>query len=207
MSPYDMTPSYRTEDSEFEEAPDQERALFLQRHWGHPLAPLKRKKNRFWADRPAWDPFRTAYEEVSDGRETFLLKSWRTDIAAPRQYALLRGSLAMTTVVALPEEPLQSALAHSFSYSAVELASLVKTVQHTVAALPPEELIPAHCSANDPQLSFAYLPEHHLRRVIRRCGETPLPIETERLWNFLLSRQQDEELTVEVRQYCRPCFS
>jgi len=207
MSSSDAAPHYRSQGDDFEEEPDQERAAFLRRHRGHPLTVLKRKTDRFFADRPVWDPLRTAYEEVTDGREMFLLKSWRTDITAPRQYTLLRGSLDMTTTVALPEEPLRDTLAHSFPCSAAQLASLVKALQHAVATLPPEELIPAYCAADDPEVSFAYLAEHHLRMLAHRCSDAGLASERKRLWDFLISKQQEEELTVEMRQHCRLNFS
>src|SRR5215470_672029 len=67
VSPSDAAPHYSLRGDELEEESDQSQTLFLQRHWGHPLAPLKKKKDRFYADRPVWDPFRTAYEEVFDG--------------------------------------------------------------------------------------------------------------------------------------------
>src|SRR5204862_88140 len=188
MSPSDAAPHYRSQGDDFEEEPDQERAAFLQRHRGHPLTVLKRKTDRFFADRPVWDPL-------------------RTDITAPRQYTLLRGSLDMTTTVALPEEPLRDTLAHSSPCSAAQLASVVKALQHAVATLPPEELIPAYCAADDPEVSFAYLAEHHLRMLAHRCSEAGLASERKRLWDFFISKQQEEELTVEMRQHCRLNFS
>jgi len=207
MSPYDTAPLYRARGNDFEEEPDQERNAFLQRHWGHPLTTLKRKKDRVSSDRPVWDPFRIAYEEVTNGREIFLLKSWRADIAAPRQYALLRGSLSIATTLTLPEEPLRSSLAGCFTAFSPLLPSLMKVLQRTVAMLPSEELIPAYCSADDPQVSFAYLAEHHLRMLVRCCYESGLTLEKDRLWHFFTTKQQEEELTVEMRQHCRPCFS
>lgn len=207
MSPTDTAPHYVIHNNELEEQPDQERTAFLQRHWGHLLMPLKRKKDHFCADRPVWDPFRTAYEEVTDGYETFLLKSWRADINAPRQYTLLRGSLDMTMTLRLPERPLCDSLAETFPCPPGQLAGVVKTLQHTVATLPAEELIPAYCSADDPQVSFAYLGEYHLRLLVNRCAEAGLCTEKTRLWNFFASKQEDDELTVEVRQHCRPNFA
>jgi hypothetical protein len=188
MSPADAAPLYRARGDDFEEEPDQERTLFLQSHSGHALTALKKKRDKFFADRPVWDPFRVAYEEVTDGRETFLLKSWRAALTAPRQYALLRGRLDVATTVALPEEPLHSSLASCFPAFAPLLPGLLKALQRTVSALPANELIPAYCSAEDPQLSFAYLAGHHLRvdatklpplllvRVLWRRGGRPCQI-------------------------------
>ncbi len=207
MSPADSAPLYRQRGDDFEEEPDQERTIFLQRHSGHPLRALKKKRDKFSADRPVWDPFRVAYEEVTDGRETFLLKSWRADLTTPRQYALLRGSLDIATTVTLPEEPLRSSLAGGFPAYTPLLSGLIKALQHTVSTLPPNELIPAYCSAKDPQLSFAYLAGHHLRMLVRCCSEAGLTLEKDRVWHFFTTRQQEEELTVEMRQHCRPCFS
>src|SRR4051812_44136989 len=156
FSPYTAV-LYRQQGDDYEETPDHERGNFLQRHSGHHLTALKKKKDKFSADRPVWDPFRVAYEEVTDGRESFLLKSWRADLATPRQYSLLRGHLAMTTTVTLPEEPLRSSLADCFGSYAPFLPSVMRALQRTVSLLPPDGLIPAYCSAEEPQLSFAYL--------------------------------------------------
>lgn len=208
MSPYDTAPLYQQRGDDFEEVPDdEEHSTFLQRHSGHSLRTLKKKKDKFSADRPFWDPFRVVYEEVTDGQETFLLKSWRADLTALRQYALLRGSLDMTATVTLPEEPLWSSLAGSFPAFTPLLPGLIKVLQRRVSLLPPKELIPAYCSADDPQLSFAYLAEHHLRMIVRCCSETGLTLERDQLWHFFTIRQQEEELIIEVRQHCRPHFS
>jgi len=207
MSPYDTVPLYRVHGNDLAEEPAQERETFLRRHRSHQLTTLKKKKDRFYADRPVWDPCRTAYEEVTDGRETFLLKSWRTDLAEPRHYALLRGLLDTKTAIALPEEPLRGSLTECFPAFTPFLSGLMRALQRIVAKLPAEELIPAYCSADDPQLSFAYLAEHHLRVLVRCCSEAGLTVERDRLWHFFVIRQQEEELTIEVRQYCRPSFS
>src|SRR4029077_9686605 len=87
---------------------------FARQHQHHPLGMLKRKRARVWADRPLWDPYRITYEEVTNGRETFLLKSWRPALSEPRLYALLRGSLDITATVTLPEEPLRESLFEYF---------------------------------------------------------------------------------------------
>ena len=207
MSPYDSVPLYHIHGNNFEEEPAQERESFLRKHWSHPLTMLKRKKERFYADRPVWDPFRVAYEEVTDGRETFLLKSWRADLAEPRHYALLRGRLDMNVTATLPEDLLYDSLAGCFPSFRPLLPGLLKALQRIVVIIPPEELIPAYCSADDPQVSFAYLAEHHLRMLVRCCYDAGLAIEKDRLWHFFITRQQEEELTIELRQHCHPCFS
>src|ERR1044071_1029884 len=92
-----------------------EEIVFRRKHNRHCLLPLKKKKDRCCMDRPVWDPMRMAYEEVTDGRETFILKSWRTDPHMPRYYALLRGTLAIETTVRLPQEPLRQELSRAFS--------------------------------------------------------------------------------------------
>jgi hypothetical protein len=189
-----------------EEESDNERVAFLQRHQEHPLAVLKRKKDRCATDRPIWDPLRTSYEEVMDGHETFLLKSWRTDIVAPRQYALLRGAVEVTTTITLHEEPLRDTLLKSFAFSPEETAALVRACQRTVATFSPEELIPAYDSTEDPQISFAYLNEQHLRLLVRRCSETSPLTDKKRMWDFLIRNQQEEELTLELRQDSRLHF-
>src|SRR5262249_57323647 len=70
MSPTDAAPRYREGGDDIEAEPDQGRDLFLQTHSGHALSALKKKREKFFADRPVWDPFRVAYEEVTDGPAT-----------------------------------------------------------------------------------------------------------------------------------------
>ena len=102
-TPFDDAPQYAVQagdelsevDDSPVEPPDNERERFLHRHHTHRLGLLKRVRDKILSNRPVWDPMRTVYEEVSDGQETFVLKSWREDISAPRCYLLLRGSLAV----------------------------------------------------------------------------------------------------------------
>lgn len=206
FTPYDTASPYQLEDDEIIEEPDHAPEVFFRQHHGHPLALLRKKKDRYWADRPLWDPFRIAYQEVTNGQETFVLKSWRTELAAPRQYALLHGSLVISTEVCLPQEPLQSTLRRELLCTEAQSARLAQLFHRTVANLPAEELVLAYCSADDPQVSFAYLADHHLRMLARRCRDTGVTVEQERLWAFLVRHRTEDALTVEIRQHCSPQF-
>ena len=100
LSANDSAPSYVLDGEEWEETgeePGQDSRAFLRNHYHHSLRVLEKKPSRFYTDRPVWDPFRIAYEEVTNGDETFLLKSWRTTLDEPRHYGLLHGSLEITT--------------------------------------------------------------------------------------------------------------
>jgi hypothetical protein len=157
LSAMESAPRSWEQDSDVQRDADDERTAFLHRHFGHPLTPLKKKKDRYFSDRPVWDPLRIAYEEVTDGRETYILKSWRTDLNEPRRYALLRGTLEVSITVQLPEEPLREELSRTFSCSPQQAEMIVDRLQRVVASLPPEELLPAYCAADDPHLLFSHL--------------------------------------------------
>jgi hypothetical protein len=206
ISTTDDAPRYRVQDGTIEETYDIERDAFLCRHLGHLLTPLKKKVDRYLADRPAWDPFRTAYEEVTDGRETFLLKSWRTQLDEPRQYALLRGSLAVETTIQLPDEPLRQELTRAFSCPSRLVEDVVKTLQRMAAALPPDELLPAYCSATDPDVSFFYPNEQHVGILIESCRKEGLGLGKEALHGFFTPRQQEDTLLLELRRHCELRF-
>jgi hypothetical protein len=192
--------------ADWREDTDDEQAAFLHRHCGHPLVELKKKKDRYFSDRPVWDPLRVAYEEVSDGRETYILKSWRADLNEPRQYALLRGTLEVSITVQLPKEPLRTELSRAFSCSPQQTEMIVDRLQRVVASLPPEELLPAYCAADDPHLLFSYLNEHHLRKCIEGCERRSGMFGKARLWDFFMQHQQEDALTLEVRHSYRPHF-
>lgn len=183
------------------------RAPHFSAHAGHPLTPLKKKKDRYFADRPAWDPLRIAYEEVSDGREIYLLKSWRTDLNEPRQYALLRGELEVFQTVQLPKEPLRAELTRALACSVQQAELLVSRLQRVASSLPPEELLPAYCAADDPQVLWSYLSERHLRKCVEACQTENGVFDKGRLQDFFIQNQQEDALTLKVRHTYRPHFS
>ena len=195
------------QEDEGQSGSDDEEQAFLRSHFGHALEPLKKKKDRYFADRPVWDPLRVAYEEVTDGRETYLLKSWRTDVNEPRRYALLRGTLEVSTTVQLPEEPLRSELARAFPRVSQQADFIVRQLQHVVATLPPEELAPVYWSADDSQVLFSYLSERHLRQCVAACQTEGERLDTAEVRNFFAKHQQDEALTLEIHHSYRPRFS
>lgn len=188
-----------------EESSD-ERETFLRQHREHPLVRLKKNKDRYFADRPAWDPLRIAYEEVTDGRDIFLLKSWRANLDEPRQYAVLRGVLDIATTIQLADESLREELTREFADEPQVVDSLVDTIQRSVATLPPDELLPAYCSAEDPQVSFFYPSPQHLKLFIESCRKERIAFDGEKLRNFLTRCQQDDALMLEMHQRCRLRF-
>ena len=200
LSPYDDAPAYTDDGSASAEGCSRNRENFFSYHADHGLRTLQKKPDRFWADRPAWDPLRVAYQEVTDGYERFLLKSWRTNLDEPRSYTLLRGTLALTTQVTLPADPLQDMLTDTLQLSPARVTDFVQVCQRAVATLPADEFIPAYCSAHDPQIAFAYLAEHHVPTLVRCCGEVGASSEEkERLHDFFIDSHQGDELTVEMR--------
>ncbi len=186
---------------------EDERETFLRRHRGHRLVPLRKKRDRYFSDRPVWDPLRIAYEEVTDGGETFVVKSWRTNLHEPRQYALLRGALDIATTVDLPKEPLCEDLMHSLSCSPEQAEQIVKKLQQLVTTFPLEDLLPAYFSADDPHLMFSYLSERHLRKCVELCREAGIASDKAKLQDFFIQRQQEDALTLELRQRCELHFS
>jgi hypothetical protein len=206
LSAMESAPRSWEQDSDVQRDADDERTAFLHRHFGHPLTPLKKKKDRYFSDRPVWDPLRIAYEEVTDGRETYILKSWRTDLNEPRRYALLRGTLEVSITVQLPEEPLREELSRTFSCSPQQAEMIVDRLQRVVASLPPEELLPAYCAADDPHLLFSHLNERHLRKCVEACQTGSGMFDKARLRDFFVQHQQKDALTLEVHHSYRPHF-
>lgn len=206
LSAAETSPRLEEQDADWQEDVDDEQAAFLHRHFGHTLVPLKKKKDRYFSDRPVWDPLRIAYEEVTDGRESYILKSWRTDLSEPRRYALLRGTLEVSIEIQLPEEPLREELRRTFSCSRQQAEMIVNRLQGMVSSLSPEELLPAYCAADDPDLLFSYLNEQHLRKCVEMCQTRGGMFDKAKLQNFFVQHRQDDALMLEVRHSYRPHF-
>ena len=184
-----------------------EEIVFRRKHSRHHLLPLKKKKDRCFMDRPAWDPLRTAYEEVTDSRETFILKSWRTDPNMPRSYALLRGTLSIETTVRLPQEPLRQELAQAFACSSQTMDVLMSHLQRAAAAFPVQELAPIYFAADDPDLLFAQPNARHVQVFTQLCEKTGVTLDKAHVHDFFIHQQREDSLLLELRQQCEVRFS
>lgn len=190
-----------------EDLDEDEEVAFCHKHDRHRLLPLKKKKDRCFMDRPVWDPLRTAYEEVTDGWTTFILKSWRTDLNAPRRYALLRGTLAIATTVQLPQEPLRQELVRAFSCSAQTADIIMSSLQRAAAAFPVQELAPVYCSADDPDLLFAQPDARHIQALTQLCEKNGGALDKAQVHDFFLRQHREASLLLELRQQCEVHFS
>ncbi len=195
------------EEPQEEGVPD-ERLEFLQSHRFHRLGILRRVAGKVLSNRPFWDPMRVTYEEVSSGRQTFVLKSWREDITLPRQYVLLQGCLKVEeNSLSLDEELLRESLGACLVLEPEALERLLRVMRETVAAFSPEELLGAYGSGEETDLSFAYLSDRQWDLLLRRCSRVVDPSQRGLLEAAFRSWRYEEELMVAVRQKLHLCSS
>jgi hypothetical protein len=99
VTPYHTAPIFEIDGIEIQEIPRDDCREFLDRHSGHRIGELigtdeeHREQGRFV------DPMRVNHFGVTDGRETFLVRSFRTSIAEPLKYRVLPRQLTFCNIV------------------------------------------------------------------------------------------------------------
>lgn len=93
VTPFDGAPRYEFDRGEQMEFPMDDRRAFLQRHFGHRLDALQGVGERRFAAGQAMDPMSVGYVEVTNGKESFVLRSFRNRIEEPLHFELIRARL------------------------------------------------------------------------------------------------------------------
>jgi len=87
LTPFDRAPLYNPQDSGVEETCIDDRRQFVDRHTGHKMEELVAVKYHY-ISRPM-DPMKVSYVEVTDGRESFMLRACRKTIADALSYKMV----------------------------------------------------------------------------------------------------------------------
>jgi hypothetical protein len=93
VTPFDTAPIYVLEDRSVRQIPVDDLQSFRDRHFGHKLEELTSVPETDVRLGQLVDPMKTGYVEVTNGRDFFVLRSFRRDIADPLSYELLPRQL------------------------------------------------------------------------------------------------------------------
>jgi hypothetical protein len=94
VSPFDTAPIYVLEDRVVRQIPVDDLQSFRERHFGHNFEELTSVPETDVQLGQLVDPMKTGYVEVTNGKDLFVLRSFRRNIADPLSYELLPRQLA-----------------------------------------------------------------------------------------------------------------
>jgi hypothetical protein len=99
VTPFDTAPSYERVGLAIRETPRDDRGQFMDRHSGHRIGDLISVAESCPQGGQSADPMKVTYIEVTDGRESFVLRSFRSSIADPLSYEVLPTQLMLWETV------------------------------------------------------------------------------------------------------------
>ena len=98
VTDYDCSPEYQWDEARgevIEKSVDDMRDFMLQ-HGRHTIEELSRVSDSFVSEGSYVEPLRVSYIEATNGKEWFVIKTWRDDINDPLRYELIPGWIKTT---------------------------------------------------------------------------------------------------------------
>ncbi|HVN86572.1 MAG TPA: hypothetical protein VMW17_17200 [Candidatus Binatia bacterium] len=146
---------------------------FLVQHRHHPLERLTRESLLEYHDGPLWDPMRSSYIELTNGCETFTVRTGRGGLDEPVTRAIVTERIVPEALeVTVEESEVRRALDHHFHPYALrqtKIDGFVHAVQQILATLPGDQVETSFDDADDPAVSIARLPDDGCVALLARC--------------------------------------
>jgi hypothetical protein len=200
LSPADVCPDELDADSA-----TSEREIFCREHAAHGVEVAIRCSTPAVYDGPIWDPMVTAWFEVRIGRDTCLVRSWRSSIEEPRRRELCRGVIERGRPrIEIDEDYLLLALDRWFFPHVLaprRCAQFAETLRALVAGLDPDDLETSFDDADDPEIGIAPFPPSLIAALVEQTRLLFDPVEQDRLARFIEThRAEDGALALRVRR-------
>ncbi len=117
VTPFDRSPMYILEAGEEKVVSMDDWRAFMQRHDGHKLEALQAFGMSYNPGIPPLDPMKERYIEVTNGQETFVIRSFRNSIEEPLNFELLQGRLKITRVIVeIQEDEIRKEMKYHFPW-------------------------------------------------------------------------------------------
>ena len=177
VSPFDKAPAYKLVGIELKEQATDDWRLFMEQHAGHRLEPLKASGGQFFPRGAPMDPMSVAYIEVTNGRESYLLRRARKSIQESMIYELVQDRLTDAGLtVEIQENEIKKEMKNHFSWAPAscpdepKIALFVSLFKEVVKMLDPYRIQVSQDSHTDGSFSYGTLGSAALDILVDRCA-------------------------------------
>ena len=201
VSRFDGAPAYVMEGGEEREVGRDDGRAFLRRHAGHPLEALREIGEKCFPVGAAGDPMRVGYVEVTNGRESFVIRSFRKTIIDALQFELIRGRLKSYRVaVAIQEARLRQEMKQRLRSVASERAADEKTnlfielLNDLVGGLNPDAIKVVGYDYADASLEYGQLEPPLVDALMRKCSAHFSAAELDAVRGFIDAHREPDDV-------------
>ena len=192
VSPFDKAPAYKLVGIELKEQATDDWRLFMEQHAGHRLEPLRASGEQFFPRGAPMDPMSVAYIEVTNGRESYLLRRARKSIQESMIYELVQGRLTDAGLtVEIQENEIKKEMKNHFSWAPAscpdepKIALFVSLFKEVVKMLDPYCIQVSQDSHTDGSFSYGTLGSGALDILVDRCAVCFSPDELTSIRRFV----------------------
>ena len=198
---FDGAPAYVMEGGEERQISRDDGRAFLERHASHPLETLRENGEKCFPVGAAGDPMRVGYVEATDGRESFVIRSFRRTIAEPLEFELIRGRLKPYRVaVAIQEARLRKEMKQRLRSVASERAAAEKTnlfielLNDLVGDLNPDAIKVVGYDYADASLEYGWLEPPMVDVLMRRLSVHFSAAELDAVRGFIDAHREPDDV-------------
>ena len=198
---FDGAPAYVMEGREEREISRDDGHAFLESHAGHPLETLREVGEKCFPVGAAGDPMRVGYVEATNGRESFVIRSFRRTIAEPLEFELIRGRLKPYRVaVAIQEASLRREMKQRLRSVASERAADEKTdlfielLNQLVGDLNPDAIKVVGYDYADASLEYGWLEPPMVDVLMQKLSAHFSAAELEAVRGFIAAHREPDDV-------------
>lgn len=165
---------------------------FLRSHTDHKLEALQGEGRRYSAGSGSVDPMKVGFAQVSNGRQSFVVRSSRTTIDEPLRFELLAGKLKVSRSIAgVQESEIRQEMARHASWDADEKPSprqidaFIKIFRDLAAEADPEQTWICAYADGDVSLAYGSLDRGMADILLERCRAHFTPAQLRALRRFV----------------------
>ena len=163
----------------------------MDHHAGHRLEPLQSTGDTVFPSGSACDPMNIAYLQVTNGKQTVLLRRSRSSIEKPFAYEIVDGSLLRTEMrLEIQADAIRKDMQRHYSWAPAmplsdeQINFFIAAFGRVVQRIDPETLCANEYSDSDDQTSYCELPQPIIDELIEKCGGHYSPIQLAALRQF-----------------------
>jgi len=197
VTPYDKAPLYDGDLQEEHPVAIDDWRAFMHRHTGHRLEALGSSDQAAW-EGGSPDPMQQRYIEVTNGRERFVVRGFRTTIHEPLRFEAVPGRLSAKRVaLEVQDNEIRKELKRHFSWGMIppsdeKIELFIGLFQQLVSGLAPEEIGTSHTAYREVAAGYGALSDELIENLLQKCIPYFVPEELSGLKRFLATQRDSD---------------
>jgi hypothetical protein len=207
VSPFDRSLVYHVSAGEVQEKAVDDWRDFMDRHAGHRLEPLQSTGTTVFPHGSAYDPMNVGYVQVTNGKQTVLLRRSRSSIEQPLAYEIVDGSLLRTEMrIEIQSDAIRKEMQRHFSWAPSmpltdeQINWFIAMFSEVIQSLDPETLSADECSDSDDQTSYCELPLPVIDELMEKCGGYYSPSQLAALRRFVEGHRDASDVMALIKR-------